>query len=377
MFTIASGRATAGVVEYHREEIGEWLGEGAEVLGLPVGQAVALANSLPPLLAGLHPRTNARLVQRLRKNRVPAVEAVIASPKSVSLAAHGLLPGISACAVQDAHREAVGVVCAEVARLIGAQDGGQGKPVLLAIEHTRSRANDVHLHTHLVLPNLVRRRDAWFAFNPSHLFQAKLWLDSVFSHALGYALSRAGIAWQRPEPRRLEISACPPSLIAEHSASRAVVGQSHDAKARTLREQRAIKVGPEPQFDGPPVKECPGSALPSEARIDQAVLEQLERGRQEQPAYSVRRHLLLDLVRMDFKAPLAVLRQGVERLLGRLAAWTRRALDITAGVFRIGGHAIETEPDEPLAQGLKARPIEPDARPLDVPQAPTQTTHER
>jgi conjugative relaxase-like TrwC/TraI family protein len=64
---------------------GSWYGKAAKHLGLEVGSEVG-KDQFKAMLAGKHPLTGKKLVQRLRKNRRPGTDLTFSVPKSVSLA---------------------------------------------------------------------------------------------------------------------------------------------------------------------------------------------------------------------------------------------------------------------------------------------------
>ncbi len=372
MFTISKGRSASSIALYHREEIGVWLGQGAEALGLHVDGPAQLGDNLEPILAGRHPQTGAWLGQRVRLDRVAAYEGVIGAPKSVSLAALGVFAAGTDALI--AHREAVGAVWGEIDRLIGAHGPGGNKAIGLALEHTLSRAGDPHLHTHVLLPNLVERNGRWYAWHAGNgfLHRAKLWIDSVYSHALGLALTRHAIRWTRAEPRRLEIVGCPAAMIAKYSRSRAVTGKSLSERTRILREGREHKTAPEPQIrEGNPVHHHPIVGPDADDKTDRLVRDILSAG-QETPRrepYQADKHLLLDLLRLDIAVPLAALRRSFHRVMAAAREMTQAVIDLAAGVIEVGHENVPTRGWDVYRTTMRATPPPLPSLP---PSAPTR-----
>lgn len=155
-----------GPVERERrlvEPLGYWLGEGAEELGLG-GSVVPL--HVTRLLDGLHPRTGSPLLERSSRAQrsVAAYDCTFSCPKSLSLL-HALGPPEAVVAVREAHDSAVSAALGYLEREAsryrlrskGAQPSIPGDGVVAAVfPHRTSRAPDPHLHSHVLVANLVR-----------------------------------------------------------------------------------------------------------------------------------------------------------------------------------------------------------------------------
>ena len=143
---------------------GEWIGRGAEILGL--AGAVA-KDDFVRLCENAHPRTRERLTQRLNYTRKAfgpgedereeanrrVFDFTFSLPKSVSIAA--LVVGDAR--IFDAQREAVKMAVAELEQFAATRireagcnsDRHTGNIVAALFEHETSRALDPHLHNAL------------------------------------------------------------------------------------------------------------------------------------------------------------------------------------------------------------------------------------
>lgn len=152
--------------EGHR---GEWLGEGAAVLGLNAQDQVDRA-TFKNLLDGKLPNGLAVRLSHLRKDDRKGMDYTFSAPKSVSLQA--LLADDPA--VRQAHDAAVRRAVQQLEKLAYARIKERGRSyrvrtgtiVAAAFRHELSRAQDPQLHTHVVVANLTQRPDGqWRALS--------------------------------------------------------------------------------------------------------------------------------------------------------------------------------------------------------------------
>ncbi len=184
---------------------GEWVGVGAEKLGLsgPITQADFLR-----LCEHQDPSTGETLSQRSNTTRQEEGQTVanrriffdftFSPPKSVSIV--GLAAGDAR--VIDAHERAVRSALREFEAFTGTRvrAGGQnadrstGNFVAALFTHDTSRALDPHLHTHCIVFNLthdgVEKR--WKALQTHGLFQAQKFAENVYYHELARELRQLG-----------------------------------------------------------------------------------------------------------------------------------------------------------------------------------------
>lgn len=164
-----------------------WLGRASAALGL---SGELRPEALRAVLAGRHPATGAPLLGRRSAGRsIAAYDCTFSSPKSVSLLFALGPPGLQPV-VRSAHDAAVSAALSylerEAARLrVGTADGRREVPaagvVAAAFPHRMSRAPDPHLHTHVVVANLVPTGDgSWRALD------ARRWYAEVRTAAALY-----------------------------------------------------------------------------------------------------------------------------------------------------------------------------------------------
>ena len=154
---------------------GRWVGAAARPLGLrgPVRRA-----ELEQVLDGHHPRTAWPLRSRTRVE-VSGYDLCFSAPKSVSIL-WGTAPPEVAEVIVRSHRAAVGGALGYVERrALAARRWDEGDRTVIStyglvgacFDHGASRAGDPHLHTHVVVPNLVHGVDGrWTVADGRGLF---------------------------------------------------------------------------------------------------------------------------------------------------------------------------------------------------------------
>ncbi len=159
-------REHLGAGDYYsqsRQVAGEWLGQGAEKLGL---QGVVGESAFIALCEGTHPESGRRLGQRLNDvrregdklaaNRRVFFDFTIAPPKSVSVVAL-----FQDERIVELHNRAVRLALVEMEKRAetrvrkGGENGERetGNLVAACFRHDTSRELDPHLHTHCVVMN--------------------------------------------------------------------------------------------------------------------------------------------------------------------------------------------------------------------------------
>ncbi len=207
---------------------GDWLGQGAEKLGLKgaVDEAAFLA-----LCEGKHPETGKRLGQRMNSvrrvgddvaaNRRIFYDFTIAPPKSVSVVALCQDDRILAL-----HNRAVRQTMLELEKLAetrvrkSGQNGERvtGNIVTACFRHDTSRELDPHLHTHCVVFNATfdSVENRWKALHPAGMYRAQSFATNFYRHELAKGLRALGYEIEN-HARGFEIKGVPPNVIARFS----------------------------------------------------------------------------------------------------------------------------------------------------------------
>jgi len=184
---------------------GEWIGLGAERLGLA---GKVRAEEFLRLCENQHPSSGETLTQRLNTTRTAGGENAanrriffdftFSPPKSVSIA--GFLGKDER--ILEAHNRAVRLALREFeaftatrVRVCGAQsDRLTGNFVAALFTHDTSRALDPHLHTHCIVFNATfdAVENRWKALQNHELLRARKFAENAYYHELTRELRRFG-----------------------------------------------------------------------------------------------------------------------------------------------------------------------------------------
>jgi len=187
---------------YAAEEIhpGQWIGLGAERLGLAAGQEVG-CKPFEALCENQHPQTIERLTlrQNEKDNRRVFYDFTCSAPKSVSIFAVTLnderLVAAHEEAVQIAFRELETFAATRVRKQGRQVDRTTGTLVAARFTHTTSRALDPQLHTHCTVFNATfdETEQTWKALQAGAMYDAVRFGTEVYRnelarcvHTLGY-----------------------------------------------------------------------------------------------------------------------------------------------------------------------------------------------
>ena len=245
----------AGLDEYyegHGESPGVWTGRGAQALGL---EGLVHDGELGRLVRGLHPHTEKQLrARRQAKARVITIERidpltdersietkrlapvagfdlVFSPPKSVSLL-HALGDGETRRAVNEAHltawQAALGYLEEEACVT---RRGAQGVNrehapgfVAAAYQHRTSRAQDPHLHTHVIVANMAQSPSdgKWRTLDGEPILKSyRLAAGYLYQAQLRAELIRTlGVEWEEPRKGMAELAHVPRPVIREFSTRR-------------------------------------------------------------------------------------------------------------------------------------------------------------
>jgi conjugative relaxase-like TrwC/TraI family protein len=219
-----------GAEEYYtggKEAPGQWVGAGAEHLGL-AGQvdADALAN----LLRHADPSGVWRLTSSQSVPTVAAFDATFCAPKSVSL-----LYALGSPEVSNEVRNATDAAVAasfEVLQRVACRvrRGAGGKTVLdgggfvgASFRHRTSRAGDPHLHTHVLVTNVAHCEvdDRWTALDARLLYGWASPVGHLYEAHLRWELThRLGVQWQPVKNGIADIAGIDRGVLREFSTRR-------------------------------------------------------------------------------------------------------------------------------------------------------------
>ncbi len=200
--TVAAGREGQGGLV---EPDGQWLGRGAEMLGLC---GTVEAGPLGHVLAGVHPSSGEVLSERHERVRVAAYDCTCSTPKSVSLL-HALGAEDVRAQVRAGHEQAAQAALgylegrgARVRRRLRRGEPASSVPaagfVAAAFLHRTSRAPDPHLHTHVLVANLASGPDGrWSALDGRGLYLELAAARDLYETQLRCELTvRLGVSWR-------------------------------------------------------------------------------------------------------------------------------------------------------------------------------------
>jgi conjugative relaxase-like TrwC/TraI family protein len=251
-----------GVDDYYAgrgESPGIWAGSGAQALGLA---GVVEDGSLGTLLRGVDPASGDRLRAPVRERTITVrtldqetgewrdeqkrlaplsgYDLVFSCPKSVSLL-HALTEDeLVRREVSEAHEAAWQAALAYLEREACVVRRGQagavrehgGGFVAAAFRHRASRAQDPHLHTHVIVANMTRARDGeWRALDGEPLLRThRLAAGYLYEAHLRHELSRRlGLDWTQPEKGMAELEGVPEDALRAFSTRRASLVEHMEA----------------------------------------------------------------------------------------------------------------------------------------------------
>ena len=254
----------AGIDDYYAgrgESPGIWTGRGAAALGL---EGVVEEGQLGTLIRGDDPQSGERLRRRHPKARTITVEKidpasgerrleektlrpvagfdlVFSVPKSVSLL-HALGDEETRRAVNEAHVSAWQAALSyleDEACVVRRGTGGIHREhgegfVAAAYQHRTSRAQDPHLHTHVIVANMARRPSdgKWRALDGEAILKTyRLAAGYLYQAHLRAALSQSlGVEWETPHKGLADVKGVPRRAIDEFSTRRAQVVEHMDER---------------------------------------------------------------------------------------------------------------------------------------------------
>ncbi len=231
---------------------GEWIGEGAALLGL---SGKVSRDEFLALCENQHPKSGEQLTQRRNTVRRDGADEVanrrvfydftFSPPKSVSIAA---LVGDDQRIIA-AHADAVKVALTELERFASARvrgggnnaDRRTGNIIAALFEHETSRALDPHLHTHCIIFNATHDCDEnrWKALQNYEMLGAQKYAENVYYHELARALLGFGYGLANSARGDFELTGIAPELRDRFSKRHREI----DEKTRSLLAAHPEKRG--------------------------------------------------------------------------------------------------------------------------------------
>jgi conjugative relaxase-like TrwC/TraI family protein len=202
---------------------GQWIGEGAERLGLREGGHVNREQFLA-LCDNINPESGKLLTQRRIADGERRVffDFTCSAPKSVSIMAVTM----DDSRIVEAHQHAAKLALKELEQFAGTrirkngadQNRGTGNLVGASFLHNSSRALDPQLHTHFTLFNCTwdQTEKRWKALQTSGMFGAIHYATEVYRNDLRRRLHELGYA-TRKTANGFEIEGVAPKIITRFS----------------------------------------------------------------------------------------------------------------------------------------------------------------
>jgi conjugative relaxase-like TrwC/TraI family protein len=230
-----------GVEEYYanaKEAPGQWLGSSLTHLGL---DGTVDGDEFRRVLSGTHPSTGARLTDGKSVPKVVGFDATFCAPKSASLLFALGAPEVSN-EVRNAHDVAVREAFEMLQSLARGRRDRNGTRLVAgdgllgaAYRHRTSRAAEPHLHTHVVVPNLVFAHEdqRWSALDARPLYSWCKPVGHLYRAQLRYELTtRLGVRWEPSVKGLAEMSGFDPRVLRAFSTRRREIEQELEDAGR-------------------------------------------------------------------------------------------------------------------------------------------------
>jgi len=226
-----------GVEDYYvgGEAPGRWIASSNQLLGL---DGIVEPDALHHVLAGHDPSTGTQLGQ---PHKVPGYDLTFRAPKSVSVL-FGLGDPDTARAVRDAHDEAVRSALDFTERhAVWSRRGHAGKNqirceglIAAAFRHRTSRNGDPHLHSHVLVPNMVRGVDGkWATIDGRWVYTSAKTIGYLYEAQLRHNLTVSlGVEWGPMKNGIGDIVGIPENVLKAFSTRRAEIEQSMEMRGQ-------------------------------------------------------------------------------------------------------------------------------------------------
>jgi conjugative relaxase-like TrwC/TraI family protein len=226
-----------GVEDYYvgGEAPGRWIASSDRLLGLSGRVA---SDDLHLVLAGRDPSTGSRLGQ---PHRVPGFDLTFRAPKSVSVL-FGLGDPDTARVVRDAHDRAVGAALEFAERhTVWSRRGHAGVEqirgeglIAAGFRHRTSRNADPHLHTHVLVPNMVLGVDGkWATLDGRWIYLSAKTIGYLYEAQLRHNLTAAlGVEWGPVVNGIADIAGIPERVLKAFSTRRAEIEATMESRGQ-------------------------------------------------------------------------------------------------------------------------------------------------
>lgn len=234
-----------------------WLGGASRQLGL---SGEVTPESLRAVLSGRHPADGHQLLPAGSARRVAAYDCVFSCPKSVSLL-FALGPPELQPVVRAAHDEAVaaslGYLEREAARwrlrrLHESRSVPSSGVVAAAFPHRASRAPDPHLHTHVVVANLVPTGDGtWRSLDARRWYAELGTAAALYETHLRFELGTAArVRFRALEGRSWsDVAGLDPAVVRAFSGRSAQISRALSEAGLDVRASRLVADATRPAKD--------------------------------------------------------------------------------------------------------------------------------
>lgn len=234
-----------GVEDYYvgGEAPGRWIASSGRMLGL---SGRVSPDDLRAVLSGHDPSSGTRLGQ---PHKVPGFDLTFRAPKSVSVL-FGLGEPDVARQVRLAHDRAVEAALDWAERHVVWSRRGRGGVrqvrgeglIAAAFRHRTSRNGDPHLHTHVLVPNMVLGDDGkWATLDARWVYTSAKTIGYLYEAQLRHNLTTAlGVEWGEVRNGIADIDHIPADVLTAFSTRRAEIEErmairnQHSAKAAMI-----------------------------------------------------------------------------------------------------------------------------------------------
>jgi conjugative relaxase-like TrwC/TraI family protein len=259
---LSIGKLVAGQQRYYDQQVahggddyysgrgeapGQWLGRGAQALGL---EGRVSADEFNSLIAGQDPRNPDTRLRSGRDPKVAALDLTFSAPKSVSVLFATAGEPV-AREIVDAHESAVRAAVDWLEdNVVQVRRGYEGRRrekgeglIAAAYRHRMSRALDPQLHTHVVAANMAKGPDKRFtALFGRPLYAAAKTAGYLYqAHLRAEIRDRLGLEWGPVRKGAAELRCVPGSVLEEFSRRRHEMQRAADEGGFSLSSKRSAE----------------------------------------------------------------------------------------------------------------------------------------